>query len=150
MAIRDRDIAAEIIGINLFRYKLTAFAISSFYAGVAGALAAYFWTVVSPESFGLAVSIQYLAMIIVGGLGSVRGSVMGAFFLILLPQIAKNLVRALASITPPAFPLANIFPALELMLFGLVIILFLILEPEGLNKMWRNLRTSITLWPFPY
>ena len=150
VAIRDRDIAAELIGINLFRYKLIAFAISSFYAGVAGALTAYFWTVISPEAFGLTVSIQYLAMIIVGGLGSVRGSVLGAVFIILLPQVSRNLVQALASITPAAIPIANIFPALELMLFGLVIILFLILEPEGLNRMWRNLRASITLWPFPY
>lgn len=150
VAIRDRDIAAELIGINLFRYKLTAFAISSFYAGVAGALTAYFWTLVSPEAFGLSVSIQYLAMIIVGGLGSVRGSVFGAIFIILLPHAAKSLVQAVAPIIPPAIPIANIFSALELMLFGLVIILFLILEPEGLNKMWRNLRASITLWPFPY
>jgi len=150
IAIRDRDIAAELIGINLLRYKLTAFAISSFYAGVAGALIAYFWTVVSPEAFGLSISIQYLAMVIVGGLGSVRGSVLGALFMILLPEIAKNLVKALASIIPPAVPIGNIFPALELVLFGLVIILFLILEPEGLNKMWRSLRASITLWPFPY
>jgi len=150
VAIRDRDIAAELIGINLFRYKLLAFGIGSFYAGVAGALTAYFWTLISPEAFGLTLSIQYLAMIIVGGLGSVRGSVFGAIFIVLLPQVAKNLVQALASITPPAIPIANIFPALELVLFGLVIILFLILEPEGLNKMWRNLRASITLWPFPY
>lgn len=150
VAIRDRDLAAELIGINLLRYKLTAFAISSFYAGIAGALTAYFWTLISPESFGLTVSIQYLAMIIVGGLGSVRGSVLGAVFIILLPQVAKNLVKALASITPPAVPIGNIFPALELMLFGLVIILFLIFEPEGLNRIWRNIRTYITLWPFPY
>jgi len=150
VAIRDRDLAAGLIGINLFRYKLIAFAISSFYAGVAGALMAYFWTVISPEAFGLTVSIQYLAMIIVGGLGSVRGSVFGAIFIILLPQVAKSLIQVLASIVPPAIPIGNIFPALELVLFGLVIILFLILEPEGLNRMWRNLRASITLWPFPY
>jgi len=150
VAIRDRDLAAELIGINLFRYKLLAFAISSSYAGVAGALTAYFWTLISPEAFGLSVSIQYLAMIIVGGLGSVRGSVFGAIFIVLLPQAAKSLVQALASVIPPAIPIGNIFPALELVLFGLVIILFLILEPEGLNKMWRNLRASITLWPFPY
>jgi len=150
VAIRDRDLAAELIGINLLRYKLLAFGIGSFYAGVAGALLAYFWTVISPEAFGLTVSIQYLAMIIVGGLGSVRGSILGALFIVLLPQIAKNLIQALATVVPPAFPIANIFPALELVLFGLVIILFLILEPEGLNRMWRNLRASITLWPFPY
>ncbi|MFC2013572.1 branched-chain amino acid ABC transporter permease [Chloroflexota bacterium] len=150
VAIKDRDIAAELIGINLFRYKLLAFGTGSFYAGVAGALTAYFWTVISPEAFGLTVSIQYLAMIIVGGLGSVRGSIFGAIFIILLPQVTKNLVQAVAPIIPPAIPIANIFPALELMLFGLVIILFLILEPEGLNRMWRNLRAYITLWPFPY
>ncbi len=150
VAIRDRDIAAQLIGISLFQYKLTAFAISSFYAGVAGALIAYFWTLVSPEAFGLTLSIQYLAMIIVGGLGSVRGSILGAVFIIVLPQVAKNLVQVLGSVMPAALPIANIFPALELVLFGLVIILFLVFEPEGLNRVWRNLRSSITLWPFPY
>jgi len=150
VAIRDRDIAAELIGINLLHYKLLAFGLGSFYAGVAGGLTAYFWTVISPEAFGLTVSIQYLAMIIVGGLGSVRGSVFGAIFIVLLPQFARSLVQAVAPVIPSAISVANIFPALELMLFGLVIILFLILEPEGLNKMWRNLRAAITLWPFPY
>jgi len=150
IAMRDRDLAAELIGIDLFRHKLIAFAISSFYAGVCGALYAYFWTLINPQAFGLFLSIQYLAIIICGGMGSVRGSILGAVFIVALPQIVKNFVIVVTPLIPAAIPIGNIFAGLETLLFGLVIVLFLIIEPEGLNKMWYNFRASINLWPFSY
>ena len=90
IAIRDQDIAAEIIGINIFRYKLLAFAISSFYAGVTGVLYTYFLGIANYEQFQIGVSIDYLAMIIIGGLGSVLGSIFGAFFITLLPIVIRR------------------------------------------------------------
>ena len=102
VAIRDRDLSAEIIGINLFRYKLSAFAISSFYAGVAGALWVTFLKVVTPDHFPFILSIQYLAMIIVGGLGSVLGSIFGAVFITLTPELLNYLVRNCKEICPRA------------------------------------------------
>lgn len=147
MAVRDRDIAAAVMGINLLRYKVLAFALSSFYAGTAGALLAGYTRVITPENFTIDVSIQYLAMIIIGGLGSVLGSVYGAVFMMLLPIG----LRALADFLGTFFPnIEHLLLAMQTALFGLIIILFLIFEPEGLAKLWKDVKNYFRLWPFSY
>ncbi len=147
VAIRDQDIAAEVMGINLFRYKVLAFATSSFYVGMAGALIAHWRQIVTWERFTIDISILYLAMIIIGGLGSVSGSIYGAIFMTLLPAFLNNLGRSLGGY----FPLMdNFIPFIQKAVFGLVIILFLIFEPEGIAKIWRNIKDYFRLWPFSY
>jgi branched-chain amino acid transport system permease protein len=150
IAIRDQDIAAEIIGINIFRYKLLAFAISSFYAGVTGVLYTYFLGIANYEQFQIGVSIDYLAMIIIGGLGSVLGSIFGAIFVTLLPIVIRYAMEAFGGIFFSQQTVLNLIPNLRLMLFGGLIIFFLIVEPEGLNRLWRNIRSYFRVWPFAY
>ncbi len=150
IAIRDQDIAAEIIGINIFRYKLLAFAISSFYAGVTGVLYTYYLGIANYEQFQIGVSIDYLAMIIIGGLGSVLGSVFGAFFVTLLPIVIRYAMEAFGGLFFAPQTVLNLIPNLRLMLFGVLIIFFLIVEPEGLNRLWRNIRNYFRIWPFAY
>jgi branched-chain amino acid transport system permease protein len=150
IAIRDRDIAAEIIGVNIFRYKLLAFAISSFYAGVTGVLYTYFLGIANYEQFQIGVSIDYLAMIIIGGLGSVLGSIFGAIFVTLLPIVIRLAMEAFGGIFFEPQTVLNLIPNLRLMLFGALIIFFLIVEPEGLNRLWRNIRSYFRVWPFAY
>jgi branched-chain amino acid transport system permease protein len=150
VAIRDQDIAAEIIGINIFRYKLLAFAVSSFYAGVTGVLYTYYFGIANYEQFQIGVSIDYLAMIIIGGLGSVLGSIFGAAFVTLLPIIIRYAMEALSGVLFSEATVHNLIPALRLTLFGALIIVFLVLEPEGLNRLWRNIRSYFRVWPFAY
>jgi branched-chain amino acid transport system permease protein len=150
VAIRDQDIAAEIIGIDIFRYKLRAFAISSFYAGVTGVLYTYYLGIANYEQFQLGVSIDYLAMIIIGGLGSVLGSILGAIFITLLPIATRWLLEGLGGLLFSPADLLNIIPNLRLVMFGGLIILFLALEPEGLNRLWRNILAYFRVWPFSY
>jgi branched-chain amino acid transport system permease protein len=150
IAIRDQDIAAEIIGINIFRYKLLAFAISSFYAGVSGVLYTYFLGIANYEQFQIGVSIDYLAMIIIGGLGSVLGSIFGAAFVTLLPIVIRRVMEAFGGILLSPQTVLNLIPNLRLMLFGALIIFFLVVEPEGLNRLWRNIRNYFRIWPFAY
>jgi branched-chain amino acid transport system permease protein len=150
IAIRDQDIAAEIIGINIFRYKLLAFAISSFYAGVTGVLYTYFLGIANYEQFQIGVSIDYLAMIIIGGLGSVLGSIFGAAFVTLLPIVIRYAMEAFGTIFFTEATIHNLIPALRLTLFGALIIVFLVVEPEGLNRLWRNIRSYFRVWPFAY
>ena len=150
IAIRDQDIAAEIIGINIFRYKLLAFAISSFYAGVTGVLYTYYLGIANYEQFQIGVSIDYLAMIIIGGLGSILGSIFGAFFVTLLPIVIRYAMEAFGGLFFAPQTVLNLIPNLRLMLFGALIIFFLIVEPEGLNRLWRNIRNYFRIWPFAY
>ena len=150
IAIRDQDIAAEIIGINIFRYKLLAFAISSFYAGVTGVLYTYYLGVANYEQFQINVSIDYLAMIIIGGLGSVLGSIFGAIFVTLLPIVIRWVMEAFGGMLFSQAAILNIIPNLRLILFGGLIIFFLMVEPDGLNRLWRNIRTYFRVWPFAY
>lgn len=147
IAIRDQDIAAEVMGVDIFRYKLLAFAISSFFVGLAGALTAHYRNIVTWERFTIDVSVLYLAMIIIGGLGSTRGAFLGAAFMTLLPATLNNLGQSLKSVFPI---IDSILPFIQQAAFGLVIILFLIFEPEGLNKIWRNIKDYFRLWPFSY
>jgi branched-chain amino acid transport system permease protein len=147
VAIRDQDIAAQVIGVDLFKYKLLAFATSSFFAGLAGALTAHYRGVISWERFTIEVSILVLASIIIGGLGSVSGSIYGAAFMTLLPALLSNLSRAASGVVPS---FSNYLPYLQQGAFGLAIVLFLIFEPEGIVKLWRNLKDYFRLWPFSY
>jgi len=145
IAIRDKDISAEVLGIDLFRGKLMAFALGSFYAGVAGGLMGYFYRAITPEHFTFSLSIFYLAAIIVGGLGTVLGTILGAAFMTLVPEVLRGIVSLLTIWAPNAMALLS--PMRE-MVFGALIIAFLIFEPHGLVEMWRRTRRFFHLWPF--
>ena len=147
IAIRDRDIAAETIGIDLYWYKLSSFAVSSFYAGVAGGLIAHYIQYIGPTHFELLVSVQYLAMIIIGGLGSVLGSIFGAVFMTVLPEFLKILPDLLRSGYPMV---AEKFADINLILYGLIIMLFVIIEPKGLNGIWNNVKIYWRMWPYTH
>src|SRR5438128_5181826 len=150
IAVRDQDVAAEIIGINTFRYKLWAFAISSFYAGVTGVLYTYYLGIANYEQFQITVSIDYLAMVIIGGLGSILGSILGAIFVTLLPIVIRLAMEAFGGVFLAPQTVLNLIPNLRLMMFGALIIFFLVVEPEGLNRLWRNIRNYFRIWPFAY
>jgi branched-chain amino acid transport system permease protein len=150
IAIRDQDIAAEIIGINIFKYKLYAFAISAFFAGVTGVLESYYLGIANYEQFQIDVSIDYLAMVIIGGLGSVLGSVLGAIFVTLLPIATRLFLESFGGVFFSNADLLNVIPNLRLVIFGGLIIFFLVVEPEGLNRLWRNIRNYFRVWPFSY
>lgn len=145
IAIRDRDISAELMGINLFRYKMYAFATSSFFAGVAGCLWVFFIKMVTPEHFPLHESIRFLAMIIVGGLGSIIGTIFGAVFMTIVPEALQHLLGLFKDAYPQAMSL--LFP-LQTVVFGFLIVLFLVFEPHGLAEMWRRVKDYFRLWPF--
>lgn len=146
MAIRDMDIAAEIIGVNPLTTKITAFAVSSFFIGIAGALffAVYLGAAEVGEAFGINKSFLILFMVIIGGLGSIFGSFAGAAFLVLLPVLLKNLL--VGSLGWPTDLAAHI----ELMIVGALIVVFLIAEPHGLAQLWRVAKEKLRLWPFPH
>lgn len=145
IAIRDKDISAEVLGIHLLRYKLAAFAIGSFYAGVAGALLGYFYRAMTPEYFTLQLSIFYLAAIIVGGLGSMLGTILGAVFMTLVPELLRGVVAGIAQWAPRA---TEILSPVQQVVFGLLIVGFLVFEPHGLLEIWRRVRRTFHLWPF--
>ncbi|GAB2944637.1 branched-chain amino acid ABC transporter permease [Aquaspirillum soli] len=146
MAVRDMDVAAEVIGIPILKTKLLAFAISSFYFGIAGALYAFILLgTVDAQAFDLHRSFQILFMIIIGGVGSILGSFLGAAFIVLLPIVLNLLGQLLHGIVSTQF-LSN----LEMMIFGGLIIFFLIVEPLGLAKMWQITKEKLRLWPFPH
>jgi len=147
MAVRDQDIAAQAVGVSLTRAKLSAFALSSGYVGLAGALTAHYTELVTWERFTLEVSVQYMGMIIVGGLGSIAGSIYGAAFLMLVPPLLSALADAIKDTAPF---LADRLPALQVAAVGLVIMLFLLFEPRGLDRLWRRIREYFGLWPFRY
>ena len=144
MAVRDMDVAAEVIGFRPMRTKLLAFAVSSFYCGVAGALYAYAYLgTVEPEAYNLDLSFRILFMIIIGGVGSVLGSFLGAAFIVLLPVFLNILAHGLSLPT-------SVASNLELMVFGALIIFFLIVEPHGLARLWQVGKEKLRLWPFPH
>lgn len=149
-AIRDRDVAAAIIGINVFRKKLSAFAVSAFYAGVAGALLAFtHLQAVQITEFELLLSFNLLGMVIIGGLGSILGSFLGAMFFVTLPIfINQALAATVASVIRTSE--GSLSAVLELMIFGGLIMFFLIVEPHGLARLWTRLKEKLLLWPFPY
>ena len=146
MAIRDMDIAAEIIGVNPLKAKLTAFAVSSFFVGVSGALffAVYLGAVEVGEVFGIQKSFIVLFMIIIGGLGSIFGSFAGAAFLVVLPVVLK-----LVGVDLLGWP-TDIVAHFQLVIVGGLIIIFLIAEPHGMAQLWRVAKEKLRLWPFPH
>jgi branched-chain amino acid transport system permease protein len=147
MAVRDMDVAAEVIGIPMLRTKLLAFAVSSFYCGVAGALWAFAYLgTVEPQAFDLTRSFQILFMIIIGGVGSVLGAFLGAAFIVLLPILLNVTTHALL----PARMSGSLSSNLELMVFGALIVFFLAVEPHGLARLWQIVKEKLRLWPFPH
>jgi len=146
MAIRDREIAAESVGIDVARYKVLAFVWSSALTSVAGALFAYQRAFVSVEAFGFFLAIEYIAMVIIGGLGSALGAVLGAVFVTLLPY---GIDAAVAALHVPGGAEYYLFP-LKFGAFGLLMAAFLVLEPQGLVGIWRRARNWVVLWPLRY
>jgi len=146
MAIRDRDIAAEIIGVRPMRTKLLAFAISSFYCGVAGAELVFLY-LGSAETLAFDINLSFLVlfMIIIGGLGSVLGSLLGSAFIVLVPIFLTNAPHFIGLRLPVALQ-----KQVELMVFGALIVLFLIVEPNGLARLWQVTKEKLRLWPFPH
>ncbi|HEY8710818.1 MAG TPA: branched-chain amino acid ABC transporter permease [Burkholderiaceae bacterium] len=148
VAVREKDFAAAVIGVNSFYYKLVAFAMSSFIGGISGAVLIFaFYQAVTPEQFAVDVSIQALAMVIVGGLGSVIGCYFGVAFILLLPGIIANLIFALAQTTHLRLGVEEL-AHLPSFLYGILIIGFLLFEPLGLAKIYTNLRNYLLFWPF--
>ncbi len=149
-AVRDRDIAAEIIGVSLTRHKALAFTISSFYAGVAGALLYTISAYVEPGSFNLLMSVQYIAMVLIGGVATISGSIMGALFISGLGRVTRDVAGRLPFVGGlTGGGLVNVFQ-LEAILYGLLIIGFLIFEPRGLYGIWIRARNYWKGWPFSY
>ncbi len=148
VAVREKDFAAAIIGVSPFKYKLLAFWCSSFIGGVAGAVLAFcYYRAVTPEQFHLEVSIQAVAMVIVGGLGSVLGSFFGAGLVLLAPIFLNNIVNNIAVALD--LPLhAEIISHIPLVLYGALIVGFLLYEPLGLAKIYDNVRNYLLVWPF--
>jgi len=176
-AIRDRDVAAEVMGVPEFKYKLIAFAISSFFAGIAGALFASFVGRLPPESWDLVLSVEFIAILLIGGVGTVAGTLMGTFFVVLLPRFVEEFAvwmgdqaagdslwasfwdifvatggddRGIVSTQQlaPGFPLP--FNALDAVLYGVLVIVFLLFEPLGLYGIWVKIRNYWKGWPFTY
>lgn len=149
MAVRDRDMAAEMMAINLPRTKTLAFAISSFYAGCSGALIFMITGFFDPASFNLLLSVQFIAMVLIGGAGTVSGALMGALFISMLPTLTRELPNYLPFISTQVTDTPNIFQ-LQSILYGLLIVGFLLFEPRGLFGIWIRIRNYWKGWPFSY
>ena len=146
MAIRDVDYAAEIIGVNLYRDKLIAFAVSTFYAGIAGSLITFcYYGAANIEEFHVMVSFALMGMIIIGGLGTVLGSFLGAGFFVMLPIGINQGLGNFMEVVP-----SDILANIEAVIFGGFIVLFLIVEPYGMARLWHTIKDKMRLWPFPY
>jgi branched-chain amino acid transport system permease protein len=150
IAVREKDFAAAVIGVNSLYYKVVAFATSSFIGGISGAILIFtFYHAATPEQFAVNVSIELLAMVIVGGLGSIIGSYFGAAFILLMPGLTNRLFTALTELVGANLgdeTLAHI----PYLVYGALIIAFLLLEPMGLGKLYANLRNYLLVWPFRY
>ena len=145
VAIRDYDMAASIIGVNLTKYKLLSFIISSFYLGIAGGIYGYYLGYIAPDHFTLEITIESIAMVIVGGLGSILGSIFGAAAITMLPEF----LRICTDLLRDSYPiLSDYFASLTLVAYGFIIVAFLIFEPEGLYGRWIKIKTYWKMWPF--
>lgn len=147
VALRDHYLSAEIMGINLNKYRILAFGISSFYAGVGGALYAHYMGYVSVEAFGLLLSVQFIGMIIIGGLGSVMGTLLGVIFMVMLPQVVNFGAGILKDVVPQIGSSVSYMQEISV---GMAIVLFLIFEPEGLIHRWKMTKAWWKLYPFSY
>ena len=146
MMVRDMDIAAELMGVRLLRTKLLAFAVSSFYCGVAGAAMVFLWLgAAEASSFGINVSFQVLFMVIIGGAGSLLGSFLGAAFIWILPILMRTVPQSLG-----VAPAAERVEQMSFMAVGALIILVLIVEPHGMARLWQIAKQRLRTWPFPY
>jgi branched-chain amino acid transport system permease protein len=144
-AVRDRDIAAEVMGVPLLRTKVIAFGVSSFYAGIAGGLLPVAVGAINPERFNLLFSVEFLAIVLIGGVATISGSIIGAAFIVLLPRVVQ--------VSAPYLPLIGNVVSVEIaqrMLFGALIVIFLVLEPRGIYGMWLRMRNYWKAWPFSY
>lgn len=148
-AVRDRDIAAELMGVSLLRTKTLAFMLSSAYAGVGGALLSILVGRIAPEQWDLFLSITMLAVVVIGGVATITGSLIGAAFVVLLPRLLEWAAPSLPFVSNGTGGLLSVFQ-LQTLLFGVLIILFLTLEPRGLFGLWQRVRTYFTTWPFSY
>lgn len=149
-AVRDRDLAAETMGVDLTKYKLIAFTISSFYAGVAGAMLTTVTGYIEPDTYGLFYSIQFLAMVLIGGAGTLAGVLMGAAFVSLLPRMVEEVPHVLPFITAESSGGFLTTFQLQTMIYGGLIVLFLIVEPRGAYGLWLRVRNYFRSWPFSY
>ena len=150
MAIRDNDISAEVAGMPVFRYKILAFAISSFYAGLAGGLYGIMMRQAAPDQFGLDSSINYLAMIIVGGMGTILGAILGAAVLLVLPELLTWILSIIAHLFPNPNDIIVLFSPAKMIALGLMIVIFIHYEITGLAGIWRRIRDYLKIWPLPY
>lgn len=148
-AVRDRDVAAGVMGVNLARYKLIAFVTSSFYAGVAGSLLYIVNGHFSPEAFGLLLSVQFIAIVLIGGAATISGSIMGALLIAFLPKISSKLPEFFPFLSDSAIEHPNIFE-FEQVMYGVLIIAFLLFEPRGIYGIWHRIRTYWKSFPFSY
>jgi len=148
IAVRDNDLAAEIMGINIFRYKLLAFFIGSFYAGIAGALWAHYLLQIHPSHFTLMDSIWYLGFLVVGGSGSAMGPIFGGIVYIGLKELVSLITPVLGELFPAIS--TNVFSGLALICYALVVMVFLLFEPRGINRQFNLFKSYYRLWPFAY
>ncbi|WP_396668083.1 branched-chain amino acid ABC transporter permease [Microbacterium sp. R86528] len=148
-AVRDRDIAAEIMGVNLLRTKTLAFTLSSAYAGVSGALFSILVGRIAPEQWNLFLSIDFLAVVVIGGIATISGTIIGAAFVVLVPRLLEELTSIIRWITVSGGGVVNVFQ-LQTIVFGVLIILFITLEPRGLFGLWIRVRNYFKAWPFSY
>lgn len=146
IAVRDRDISAEALGINIFRAKLSAFVVSSAITSMVGAILAYYTNSVSSDNYTIDIAVTYLAMIIIGGMGSPMGAILGAFFVTFLPYSVEGLM----SYAPVSWRAGGALFAYQVGAVGLFILLFIVLEPRGLVEVWRRIETYFERWPFKY
>jgi branched-chain amino acid transport system permease protein len=150
MAIRDMDVAAAVIGIRPMYAKLTAFAVSSFIVGMAGALWAFIYLGAwEPAAFSVEQSFRLLFMVIIGGLGSISGAFFGAAFIVVLPIFLSNVLPSLAALVGVRIDTAGLEHA-QVMVFGALIVWFLVVEPHGLARLWSTGKQKLRLWPFPH
>jgi len=146
VAIRDHDVAAKMIGISLTKYKLMAFVISSVFAGIAGALYGYYIHHFDPEQFNMMISIEYLAIVIIGGMGTIVGTIFGALFMMLTPEILRIVMEGIGLGTF----ISSVFFQVKAGFFGLMIIVFLLWEPGGLFALWGKVKQFFRIWPYHY
>jgi branched-chain amino acid transport system permease protein len=150
-AVRDRDIAAEVMGVSLLRTKRLAFTLSSFYAGIAGALLTIVLGFMTPERWNLLLSIDFLAVVLIGGAATITGPIIGAAFVVLMPRLIETFAGSIPFVAVKVGDpgILNVFQ-LQRMLFGVMIVLFLVLEPRGLFGLWIRARNYFKAWPFSY
>ena len=149
-AVRDREIAAAVIGVNLARYKVGAFVLSSFYAAAAGALFGSYLRYVTPAQFDLLFSIEFVAMIIVGGVGTIFGSIIGAFFVVLIPRLVEQFSDSIPFLSDSTTGGGLDVFTFNQIIFGALIVVFLVVEPHGLAGIWQRIKVYFRSWPFSY